>query len=97
MEDWLYNDGTEHRPIARYILACQSTREIVHTKDFALWQQAVTKIPRGTKVGSYDTCSVPRSYGLPDAVIHQFEQAFSDAGLQVETDLREVCYCAGPR
>ena len=67
----LYNDGTEDKPVAHYIFACQSTRQIVHTGDFAIWQQAVAKIPRGSTVGSYDTCSVPRSYGLPEAAIQQ--------------------------
>ena len=89
----LYNDGTEEKPVARYIFACQGTREVLNTADFAAFQQALAKISRWSTVGSYDTCSVPRSHGLPQNVIRQFAQALTDAGLEVETEDRVVCYC----
>lgn len=89
----LYNDGSEDHPVARYILAFQSTREIVHTSDFTTFRQALTRVPRGSIVGSYDTCSISRAYGLPSSVVSQFEKALSEAGVKVEEDGRIVCYC----
>lgn len=88
----LSNDGTEDRPVPGYILAVQSTREIVHTSDFAKFREALVAIPRGSAVGRYNTCSVSRDYGLPEAVKTQFETALSVAGLRVVDD-RVVCYC----
>lgn len=89
----LYNDGLEDAPVARYILAFQKTREIVHTDDFAAFKLALSRVPRGSTIGRYDTCSVPRSYGLPESVVTDFQQALTDAGLRVETEARLVCYC----
>ena len=88
----LYNDGTYDRPAARYILAFQNTCEIVHTSDFAEFKRALAKVPRGSAIGLFDTCSVPRTAGLPEAVTAQFKKALSDAGLRV-IDTRGVCYC----
>jgi hypothetical protein len=89
----LYNDGSEDSPVARYIIAFQSTREIVHTGDFAAFKHALSRVPKGSVVGRYDTCSVHRAYGLPSSVVMQFEQSLTDAGLRVEEDARVVCYC----
>ena len=89
----LYNGGTEHQPVAGYILAFQATREIVHTDDFAVFKAALARIPRGSVIGRYDTCTLRRSYGLPESVTSQFEEALSDAGLRVEQVARTVCYC----
>lgn len=87
----LYNGGSEAQPVACYILACQSTRNMINTDDFSLFQETLLKIPRGTVVGRYDTCSVPRAYGLPETVVIQFGEALIKAGLTIEN--RSVCYC----
>jgi hypothetical protein len=89
----LYNSGSEDSPIPRYIIAFQGTREIVHTGDFEAFKHALSRVPKGSIVGRYDTCSVPRAYGLPSSVVMQFEQSLTDAGLKVEDDARGVCYC----
>jgi hypothetical protein len=89
----LYNDGSEAKPQARYIFASQRTREIVNTDDLTVFKQALAKVPRGTKVGCYDTCTMPRSYGLPQQIISRFYQALTKAGLTLEEETRRVCYC----
>lgn len=89
----LYNDGSEDNPVPCYIIAFQSTRDIVRTGDFAAFKHALTRVPKGSVIGRYDTCSVPRAYGLPSSVVMQFEQALTDAGVKVEKDARHVCYC----
>ena len=89
----LYNDGNEANPHARYIFASQSPREIVNTDDLAVFKQALAKVPRGSKVGRYDTCTMPRSYGLPEQIISRFYQALTKAGLKEEEETRRVCYC----
>lgn len=87
----LYNGGSETQPVTHYILACQSTRNIINTADFSRFQEALSKIPKGTVVGRYDTCSVSRAYGLSEPVIIQFGEALTKAGLTIEN--RSVCYC----
>ncbi|WP_050027213.1 hypothetical protein [Verrucomicrobium sp. BvORR034] len=89
----LMNDGTEEAPKARYVVAERATRRITDTYDYAEYLREIQRIPPGSVVGWFDTCSVPRAYGLPDAVKLACESALSAAGLQVETDGRGVCYC----
>ena len=89
----LANEGGEEAPSPRYILAQQRNKEITNTTDFAVFVAALTKVPRGSTVGRYDKCSVPSAWGLPDAVIDQFESALRDRNLAVVTEGRGVCYC----
>ena len=89
----LVNDGNEEKPVARYIFACQKTREIVDTKDFAVFKEALSRVPKGTVVGMYDTCSVPRWYGLSEAEIAKFHKAITRAGLKMNSETTVVCYC----
>jgi len=89
----LYNEGSQEQPEPRYILACQNNRSILLTADFEQFRRELQKIPIGTRIGRYDTCSVPRAYGLPDDLITRFQAALSEAGLKVESEGRHVCYC----
>lgn len=89
----LYNDGSEEKPVARYVVAFQGTREIVSTGDFGEFQKALAKIPKGASAGRYNTCSVPREYGLDEDTISKFEDALGDAGVTVKDEGRGVCYC----
>jgi hypothetical protein len=89
----LANNSGEQSPLPRYILAQQSTKKITDTTDFSVFLSALATIPRGSTVGRYDTCSLPRAWGLPDRVCKQFEQALKNRGLAVETENRGVCYC----
>ena len=89
----LANEGGEEAPTPRYILAQQRTKEIMNTTDFAVFEAALSKVPRGSTVGRYDTCSVPRAWGLPDAVVEQFKSALRNQNLSVVTEDRSVCYC----
>jgi hypothetical protein len=89
----LANEGGEEAPSPRYILAQQSTKEITNTTDFSIFVAALAKVPRGSTVGRYDTCSVPRAWGLPIAVIDKFEAALKDRNLVIVSDERGVCYC----
>jgi hypothetical protein len=89
----LYNSRMDGQPDARYIVAFQGSREIVHTDDFVVFKAALARIPRGSVIGRYDTCTLRRAYGLPDSIKSQFEKALGGAGLRVEEDARTVCYC----
>ena len=93
----LANDGGEEAPSPRYILAQQATKEITNTTDFAVFAAALENVPIGATVGRYDTCSMPRAWGLPDSVIKQFEAALKLRNLVVVTDNRGVCYCPNNR
>lgn len=89
----LLNAGTQENPEARYILASQATRTVLVTSDFARFEQALRSIPAGTEIGVYDTCSVSRSYGLPEETVKQFRLALDEAKLRVLWENRSVCYC----
>lgn len=75
------------------MVAERATRRITDTYDYAEYLREVKRIPPGAVVGWFDTCSVPRAYGLPDAVNLACESAMSQASLQVVTDGRGVCCC----
>ena len=89
----LLNVGTSERPEPRYILASQATQTILMTSDFARFEQALRNIAAGTEIGVYDTCSVSRSYGLPEETVKQFRLALDEAKLRVLWENRSVCYC----
>lgn len=89
----LINPGGEDHPEARYVLACRSTGKILATRDFGEFTTALVKLPPGTSVRRYETCSVPRSYGLSQGLIQRFEEAFPAAGLRINPEISSVCYC----
>jgi hypothetical protein len=89
----LYNEGSEDKPDPRYLLASQEARSVLITANFDQFRRELELIPEGTVIGRYDTCSVPRCYGLPEPVIIEFDDALAKAGLRVETGERSVCYC----
>jgi hypothetical protein len=89
----LANNGEVESPTPRYILACNSTKRIVDTNDFKVFLTEVNQIPRNSTIGRYDTCSIPRAYGLSNDVCHGFVKALTDRGLIIETECRGVCYC----
>jgi hypothetical protein len=90
----LINDGDEKQPVPHYIFACQSTKEIVDTHDFATFTARLDKVPQGTLVGWYETCTVLRSWGLAEATKSKFAASFDKRKLRTSTDGRIVCYCA---
>ena len=87
----LYNAGNGSKPVAGYVLAIQATRTIVHTTDFQTFRDTLAKVPRGSSIARYETCSVPRAYGLPEKQVSKFLEALSEAALQVKGE--SVCYC----
>ena len=92
----LINDGDSDKPVPRYILAIRSSRTLIDTRDFKIFQTALTQIPKGKLVFIYDSCTVPRSYGLTDAQDAAFYKAIQDAGLRTPGEdgpLRMTCYC----
>ncbi|BCU77292.1 hypothetical protein [Luteolibacter sp. LG18] len=89
----LANAGNETHPRPRFIFARQSTREIVDTEDPAVFRAVLAKVPAGTAVLRYETCSVPRCFGLSEGQVGDFTQAITDAGLALESEVETVCYC----
>lgn len=89
----LVNDGNEDAPSPRYILAILSTRTVIDTKDSELFKTLLKRIPKGSTVFEYVSCTVPRSWGLTDEHLSIFESAFKDSGLIISEVPRITCYC----
>jgi len=89
----LINTGWEENPSPKYIIALSKGRTLLGTTDAKVADQALRLIPRGTKVRWYDSCSIPRSYGLPDSVRKDFLAAIRKAGLTMYEDDNITCYC----
>lgn len=89
----LINEGTESNPSPRYVLGCQSSKEIVDTTDLAEFGRMLRKLPQGARIMRYESCSVPRAFGLSAAQVGKFEQSFSEAGLLLEWAPYTPCYC----
>lgn len=89
----LINDGGEDAPSPRYILAISSMRTVVDTKDFELFKTLLKRIPKGSTVFEYGSCTVPRSWGLTDKHFSNFEKAFKESGLAISQESRITCYC----
>lgn len=90
----LVNDGNENKPVPRYILAIRKSCTLVDTRDIEVFRAALGKVPKGTKMNQYDSCTVPRSWGLSDAEIKAFERAITRTGLSVSNEDRRItCYC----
>lgn len=60
----LVNDGGEEDPSPRYIIAIAKTRTVVDTKDLDLFRAVLKRISEGATIFRYDSCTVPRSWGL---------------------------------
>ncbi len=60
----LVNDGGEDDPSPRYILALAESRTVLDTKDLNLFKSILSKIPKGTTIFEYDSCTVPNGTGL---------------------------------
>lgn len=89
----LINDGGEDAPSPRYILAISSMRTVIDTKDFELFKTLLKRIPKGSTVFEYGSCTVPRSWGLTDKHFSIFEGAFTESGLAISKESRITCYC----
>lgn len=89
----LVNDGGEDSPSPRYILALAESRTVLDTKDLNLFKSVLSKIPKGTTIFEYDSCTVPRSWGLKAAQFDAYTAIFKDLGLKVSEDRRITCYC----
>ena len=87
----LYNAGSDSEPIACFVVAMQATRTIIHTTDYQIFKDAIARIPRGSTVANFHTCSMPMSHGLLDEDINKFESVLSGAELIITDE--EVCYC----
>ena len=89
----LINTGWEENPSPKYIIAVSKGRTLIETTDAKVAGQALTLIPKGTKIRWYDSCSVPRSYGLQDSVRKDFLAALRKAGFTLHQDDNITCYC----
>lgn len=89
----LLNEGNESAPVPRYILAVQATGKILDTMSFEIFQQELTALPTGGTIGRYETCSMPRCYGLTEVQMHDFLQAIQRGGGTAKPVEHTVCYC----
>jgi len=92
----LVNDGTEEAGIPRYILAIRATQTLVDTRDLSVFRAALRTLPAGAQVFKYDSCTVPRSFGLSNEQVATFRESFALARLWFRDDeTRITCYCDG--
>ncbi|MFK7850550.1 MAG: hypothetical protein AB8D78_06185 [Akkermansiaceae bacterium] len=89
----LVNEGGKKHPSPRYILAMAKTRTLVDTKDIEVFRAMVKRLPKGATVFEYDSCTVPRSWGLKDEQYIAYNKALKDAGLEISEETRRTCYC----
>lgn len=89
----LVNDGWEEYPSPRYIVAIAKTRTVVNTKDLDLFKSVVKRIPKGSTIFEYGSCTVPRSLGLTEDHFNAYNEVFSKFGLTVSDEPRITCYC----
>lgn len=95
----LINDGggeEEEEPSPRYILALAGSRTVLDTKDLGLFRELLKRIPEGSVIFRYDSCSVPRAWGLNEKQISDFQDSFKKQGLSLSEDPRITCYCETP-
>ena len=93
----LINQQIEDRPLARYILASQSTRRVLDTLNFSEFRRALASIPHTATIGIYGTCTVSRASGLPIGVFESFDKALQRSGAKVDPERpRIICYCREP-
>ena len=93
----LINQGSDSRPLARYVFASQSTGKVLDTRNYSEFRKALAAVPKSSTIGIYETCSISRAYGLPMEVIDDFEKALQQSGSRIEReDARTVCYCWKP-
>lgn len=89
----LLNEGGEVAPKPLYILAFQKTKEIFRSHDLEEFKAELAKVPKGAVVGRFETCTMPRSWGLPEEQRKTFRNALDERELVIEVDGRIVCYC----
>jgi len=89
----LVNNGGEENPTPRYILGIAATKTLVDTQDLEIFKLALSKVPRGSTVYWYGTCTVPRYWGLSEEQIGGFRRTIKEAGLILSEEDRVTCYC----
>ena len=90
----LINDGTQEHPIPRYIVAINGSRTVVDTRDLEIFRQALHSLPHKAEAFFYDSCTMPRSYGLTGPQEKEFNRSFELAGIALRKDIRRItCYC----
>ena len=89
----LTNPGWEENPSPHFIIALKQGRTLIETDDPKVAARALRIIPKGSSIRWYDSCSCPRSWGLPASVRDNFETAIKDAGLKLLEHPDITCYC----
>ncbi len=91
----LINDGTEEHPIPRYILGIKSSRTLIDTKDLGTFRSALRALQEPQEVFLYDSCTMPRSWGLTEAQKNGFRESFALSGHTLRDEVkRTTCYCS---
>lgn len=89
----LINAGSEEKPIPRYIVALAKGRTVVDTRELDLFRSVLERIPTGTEVFRYDSCTVPRSWGLLEEHFAAYEAVFKELDIKLSAETRITCYC----
>lgn len=89
----LINDGWEEDPSPRYILAIAKTRTVIDTRNLDIFKTMLKRIPKGSTIFEYGSCTVPRSWGLKTEHFKAYNNTFKELGLIISEQRRITCYC----
>lgn len=88
----LFNEG-EKQPKPRYVLASRAKKTVFSTYNFNEFKKALAKLPRGSKIRHYDSCTVSQSYGLKQSTIDAYEALPKQLKLKVVSEPNITCVC----
>jgi len=89
----LWNEGGEENPSPLFILACQKTKEVFTYETFESFRQELLKIPSSAAIICYSTCTVPRTWGLPQQLVREYRRALAGLESTHRVEAWTVCYC----
>ena len=87
------NEDENQKPHPRFIVACRSGRKLTDTEDPQIAALALAAIPEGSQIRWYDSCTMPRSFGLPDSVSNDLRAAIKRSKLTLLKEPNITCYC----
>jgi len=77
------NKWAEGPPWVRYELYIQESRKIIRTTSLERFKRDLSKLPEGSILDWYNTCTVSTCYGLPVEITTEIEEACKQSGVML--------------
>lgn len=90
----LLNAGDVKNPVLKIIFGSKKDNRVEVAATWPEAEKIIAKIPAGSLIFEYDTCTMPRSYGLPEETREKLSALFAGAKIKVSHEKRLTCYCA---